>query len=459
MSPSRSRVKHTTIEVEQLESRKLLAAFGTPWPEPHALTISFPEDGVGVGTYSNVARENFDAVAQRQQWQELALRAYQTWSIHADINVGLRNDHGLDFGVPGLSQADPRFGDFRIGAIPQQGVLANVVPFQPLAGTYSGDILLNTNENFQYHDWAGGIAPDMTNQPTDARDLFSVLLHESGNSLGLTDTGAEDAVMFGQYTVPKGVLTQDDIDRIVELYGARTDPYEPYSNDELQIATLIATPIGFLPDSEVISTSGSLNAATDVDYYQVTPLADSDSATIRLRAAGISLLKSKVEILAGNGQVMAAGEASSIFENDLQLHVTGLQSDSPFYVRVSAAAQDIYAVGDYELQIDYRPAATQAADAVAGDYDGGVDSLFANFDLIDAEIGVNDAVVDAQPLPAAAGFDQGSRFELASSVSAAQRSGLLESHGAAKRVRQIDRQFGWRGCGTGHAAGAGCRRI
>ncbi len=408
------------IEVEHLESRKLLAAFGTPWPDPHALSISFPEDGAGVETYSNVLRENFDQVAQRQQWQELALRAFQTWSVHADINVGLRNDHGLDFGTPGLSTSDPRFGDFRIGAIPQTGVLANVVPFQAGAGTYSGDILLNSNENFQYHDWADGVAPDTTNQPADARDLFSVLLHESGNALGLSDDNLSDwTVMFGSYTVPKGVLTQDDIDRIVELYGARSDPYEQTANDQMLVATLVPTPVGFQPDTDVITTSGSLHDDADIDVYNHVPLVGHDQATIRLKAAGISLLMSRVEVLDANGQILASGDANSIFDNDVVLQVSGLQNHSDIYVRVSGATQDLYSVGDYELEIDYRSAATRAADPVPGHYDAGADALFANFALADDEIGGNDSHTTAALAPQAAGFSPDSRYELESAVSSA----------------------------------------
>ena len=414
------RIKNTKVDLEQLESRKLLAAFGTPWPNPHSLTISFPEDGTRVETYSNVLREKFDTVAAREQWQELALRAFQTWSVHADINVGLRNDHGLEFGAPGLSTADPRFGDFRIGAIPQSGVVANVVPFQTVAGTYSGDILLNSNENFLYHEWADGVAPDSTNQPADARDLFSVLLHESGNALGLADNNQREwTVLFGSYTVPKGLLTQEDIDQIVELYGARRDPYEQTTNDELLLATIISTPLGFQPDSDVINTGGSLHGVTDVDYFHIVPLAGHDQATVRLKAAGISLLMSRVEVFDAGGQVIASGDATSIFDNDVVLQLSGLQNTSDIYIKVSGPTQDVYSVGDYGLEIDYRPAAVQAADAVPGHYDAGVDSLFANFDLADGEIGENDSISAAAIPPEAAAFSPRSRYEFESSVSSA----------------------------------------
>ncbi|MGI9470764.1 MAG: hypothetical protein ACR2NZ_04475, partial [Rubripirellula sp.] len=139
-----NRRRSATVDIERLESRDLLAAFGTPWPEPRDLQISFPADGVEVSNLSNDIAQTLDQIAEREAWQELVLRAYQTWAIHADINVGVRNDYDLGFGSPGLLTDDPRFGEFRIGSIPQTGLLASSLPFQTVAGTYSGDLLLNS---------------------------------------------------------------------------------------------------------------------------------------------------------------------------------------------------------------------------------------------------------------------------------------------------------------------------
>ena len=407
------------IEIESLETRRLLAAFETPWPQPRSLTISFPADGTAIGDHSNDIRQTLDAVADRSDWQELALRAFQTWAIHADINVGLRNDHDNDFGAAGLSVSDPRFGDFRIGAFPQVGVLANSIPFQTNAGTYSGDILLNSSEPLNYHDWAGGYGPDPITVASGQRDLFSLLLHESGNSLGLADSSLDWTVMFRQYTVPKGVLSQEDIDSIQALYGARTDPYEQVSNDQLQVATLVPTPVGFQPDSEYIRVSGSLKNASDVDHYEVHPVAGQTEVTIRLKAAGISLVKSQIEVLDAAGSVLAQASADSVFANDNTIQLGDLQNHSVLYVRVTAADSGVYSVGDYQLEVDYRSAAVQASDPVAGGYDSGVDSLLTNFALADTEAGDNDTVASAGDLTMADGFAPQTRYEIVSAVSSA----------------------------------------
>ena len=183
--------------IQSLEDRRLLTVFGNAWPEPRDLTISFPADGVEIGKDQNDVNALLDAIATRQDWQELALRAYQTWAVHADLNVGLRNDYNNDFGVPGKVVGDPRFGEFRIGAFPQTGLIANSVPFQAVAGTFSGDLVLNSNQQFRFHDWSNDEGPDPATIGTNERDLFSLLLHESGNTLGLDDNLLEWTVMYG----------------------------------------------------------------------------------------------------------------------------------------------------------------------------------------------------------------------------------------------------------------------
>ncbi|OYP28319.1 matrixin family metalloprotease [Rhodopirellula sp. MGV] len=263
--------RYSQIKLESLEQRRLLTTFGEAWPNERELTISFPADGVAIGHGENEIDSLLDQVAARQDWQELLLRAYQTWSIHSGFNVGLRNDFDLRFGTPGLTVGDPRFGEFRIGAFPQSGLVASSIPFQAMAGTHSGDLLLNSNQTFTYHDWQDGIAPDpATIEPND-RDLFSLFLHETGNTLGVPDNDMTWSVMFGQYTAPKGSLAQEDVAAIQALYGHRVDPYELVDNGQVQVATLLETPGDFDPASQVLRTRGSLNDGQDIDVYKLSP--------------------------------------------------------------------------------------------------------------------------------------------------------------------------------------------
>ncbi|TWU47252.1 Matrixin [Rubripirellula tenax] len=414
--PKRLRRPHAA-NFETLESRTLLAAFGTPWPEPRDLTISFPADGVAIGNRVNDLAETLDQAGDTQQWQELILRAYQTWAIHADINIGLRNDFDVAFGSHGMTNNDPRFGEFRIGAFPQQGLLASSLPFQSVAGTYSGDLLLNSNQNFKLHDWNDDTGPDTTQWDPLDRDLFSVLLHESGNTLGVDDNLTEWSVMFGQYTVPKGLLSPEDISEIQSLYGLRSDPYEALSNDDVQMATLLPQPINFAPATDVVRTRASIVSATDIDHYKFVPATGQDSVTIKVKSAGISLLRSRLEVIDAAGEVLQSSAAASVFDNDHSITLTGINGSAEIMVRVLADdTDDVYSVGDYVLELDYRSAADQQLDHVPGDYASGADALFTGFDLADPE-DVRQTIASADTVSSTIASTD--RFEVISSVASA----------------------------------------
>lgn len=408
-----------SINFQSLEERRLLAVFGNAWPDARDLSISFPADGVAIDDSANDIGETLDGLATRQQWQESALRAYQTWAVHADINVGLRNDHNTDFGVPGLTTKDPRFGEFRVGAFPQTSVLASSVPFQAVAGTYSGDLLLNSNQQWSFHDWADNQGPDPSTINEGDRDVFTLLLHEAGNTLGLQDTFTDWTVMFGYYNTPKGTLSAEDIASIQALYGARTDPYELVDNGQLHSATIVPIPVGIDLAAEVIRTRGSLLNGSDVDHYKIVPADGYDSATVRVRASGVSLLKSRLEVVDAAGQVIQQADAASVFENDNTLTISGLTGHDELYLRLSALdPSDIYAVGDYLLEVDYRNPAVQATDPTPAAYDAGPDELFTNYALADSEFGENEALDSATTWDASEDLP-GERFELHSSVSSA----------------------------------------
>ncbi len=419
------------LSVEQLEHRRVLATFGTPWPEPRSLSVSFPTDQAAIGAYNNSVREVFDQVTDRREWQEAALRAFQTWAVYADINVGLVPDRGDDFGAVGLSSNDPRFGELRIGAFPQPGVLANAAPYQQRAGTWSGDVLLNTQINYFLGDWDS--SSPITVPAPDARgpaiELYSVLLHEAGNALGIADNNIAGAVMNGNYSGPKGTLKASDIRAIRALYGARRDIYEPVNNNTLGRASRIFNPPGF-NGSEPLSIPGSLNSMTDVDIYRFQPLRNQEKVTVRLWASGISLVKAQLEILDRYGNKLADVKADSIFENNLSLEVGSLKDHSLLYIRVAKNSNDVFAVGDYRLELDYRPADLQPSivppshDADADDDDDtplnyvSVDALFDQVGLLDAELGTNDTLATAIPLDTTPGFLAHTRYELPSALSA-----------------------------------------
>jgi hypothetical protein len=418
------------LAVEPLEDRRQMAAFGTPWPDARSLAVSFPSDGAAIGHYSNSLRETLDQTVDRREWQEAVLRAFQSWAVHANINIGLVPDRGDRFGMPGLTTNDPRFGEFRIGAFPQSAVLANASPFQPTAGTWAGDILLNSNTNLFLGDWNSGSpinVPD-PNEKGPAIELYSLLLHEAGNALGLPDNQIAGSVMNGNYSGPNGFLKSSDVRALRTLYGLRRDPYEPVANNSRSTATRILHPVGY-NRSEPIEIRGSLNTTRDVDFYRITPLRGQETMSIRLWASGISLLKANLEVQDRFGRKIADVKADSIFENNLQIDIGSLRDHSSLFIKVARNSNDVFAIGDYRLDIDYRPTDQQPSlipppyDVNDDDDDDpsvdfvSVDELFSSFGLVDREVGTNDRLDQTTPLLQTTGFLAGSRFELTSSIS------------------------------------------
>ncbi len=436
-STRRSRRNHlqsndiSIVQIEAMEERHLLATFGIPWPEARNLSVSFPTDETTIGAYSNSLRTVLDQVADRSVWQETVLRAFQTWAVQANINIGLVPDRGDALGTVGLANNDPRFGEFRVGAFPQPGVLASALPYQQIAGTWAGDVLLNTQANWFLGDWASGspITVPAPNAKGPAVELFSVLLHEAGNALGVADNNLRNTVMFTDYTTPKGRLTASDITAIRSIYGARRDIYEPVANNTRAAATRIVHPAGYNGQAP-LSVRGSLNTMSDVDFYRFRPLAGRDKVSVRLWASGISLLKAQLEVMDSTGAKIGDVKSDSIFQNNLQLDVGSLNPNQDYFIRVARNTSDVFGIGDYRIDLDYRDPSLQPSivppvwDADAVDEDNqtvdfvSIDQLFSN-GLVSTETNANNTIPTATRLETTPGFLPGSRYEAQASLSSA----------------------------------------
>jgi hypothetical protein len=414
--------------IDVLEDRRVLATFGIAWPEARSLSVSFPSDSASIGAYGNSIRHVFDQVAGRQEWQEAALRAFQTWAVYSNINVGLVPDRGDAFGTVGLGVNDPRFGEFRIGAFPQPGVNASALPFQQIAGTWSGDVLLNTQRHWFLADpKVSTVTVPQPNEKGPGYELFTVLLHEAGNALGVADTTRRGTVMFQNYDGPRRTLVSADISAIRAIYGARRDIYEAKANNSRTAATRIVAPPGY-NGTTPLSVNGSLNTMSDIDFYRFSPVAGQEKVNVRLWAAGISLVKTTLEIQDRFGNKLADVKADSIFDNNLEIEVGSLKDHPELFIRVARNADDVFGIGDYRIELDYRDRSQQPSntppvyDADAVDEDDvpvpyvSLDALFAN-GLVTSERGTNDTLSTATVLESSPGWLVRSRYDVQSALS------------------------------------------
>ncbi len=196
--------------VEGLEARLLLYSdLGDQWTYDSRITYSFMPDGTSVGGVPSVLFQTLNAnyrdgdlgAADRN-------RPRRSGKMSTNVNLALVSDGGEAVGTSGNQQDDPRFGDIRIGAVPlPAGVLAETfLPPPANGGTDAGDILLNSNVNWQINS---------------NYDLMTVVAHEFGHALGLGESSVSTAVMYGTYNGIKQALTSDDIAGIQSIYGTR----------------------------------------------------------------------------------------------------------------------------------------------------------------------------------------------------------------------------------------------
>lgn len=330
---------------ESLEKRDLLATFGVPWPEPSKITLSFAPDGTQVGTQPSALFQTLDSQSAGRDWQLDVLRAFQTWAVNANVNIGLAPDSGLPFGAAGAPAGDASFGDIRIAAVPlADDSVAASMPFAIAAGTWSGDVLLNSRFDF------GGGAPGVES----SFDLFTVMLHEAGHSLGVGGSKSPGSLMREGYGGPQRTISYADGVALRAIYGAR--PHDAYDlairNDSLRTATLLtlAKPV---EDAPMASASADISRMREVDVFKFVATKEAKEMTVFVRTSGVSLLTAKATVLDSRGRAIAAAEAADPRQGDLTLQLDDLVPGQTYYVRISGAGAgaDVFSRGSYRLEL------------------------------------------------------------------------------------------------------------
>jgi hypothetical protein len=418
---------------ERLENRQLLAAFGNAWADPRSISISFPPENTPIGSAQNSLRTTLDAVAPRLEWQTAILRAAQAWSENANINIGLVSDRGDNFGAVGLASNDPRFGEIRVGAFPQSGVIASAVANLPMAGTWGGDILLDSSERWSVSN-SNSQHANTGNNATSAVgtvDLYTIALHEIGHALSIAETTSTSPVMSPRYTGPRNYLTASDIAAIQAVYGVRQDPFEATSNDTVATATALTFDSTATAASR-LQVPGSLKTPSDVDVYSFKALPGKTSATVTLWTAGISLLDAEVEVRGANGGRLGLQRAESIFRNNVRVSLDSLTPGDTYYVTVRKNNNTAFSTGDYRIDLDFRsPSLLGSITPVPHDADPyTVKRRVANTEsaailqalstaIIDPESSLNESPATATALNTALGFSLNTHYEAVGSLASA----------------------------------------
>ncbi len=317
------------------------ATWGIPWADPQHLTISFAPDGTNDMGQPSTLFQMLNYQLGTGTWETTILKAVQTWASKADINVGLVSDGGEPIGEAGAPEGDPRFGDIRISAAPlSPGVVAIGSPYDPSTGTLSGDVILNSNADFNPND-------------PGSYDLYTVLLHELGHSFGFADSSDPSSFMYNLYQGPVTGLAAGAVPALQALYGApvpdasEIGPGNPQNNSPEPLQTNIPNQSG------VATESATLSSNQDADVFKYQPqggVSYASGLNVQVQTGGISLLDPTVTVTNASGQVLGTASASGVLAGGVSLHVNGITPQGTYYVAVTGS-QDVFGVGAFSLTV------------------------------------------------------------------------------------------------------------
>ncbi len=334
---------------DRLEERSLMTVipgydyvlYGTSWPNPNHITYSIAPDGVFWDHGSNNLNATFNArFGTSGSWERQIALALATWESVANINIAPVADGPFDLNTLGLAQGDSRFGDIRLGgySFPDTTVTLAQTYFPPPQGsTAAGDVEINTSMNYNIGS---------------TYDLYSVMLHETGHSLGLNEAPNPAEVMATDYGGLRTGLEPGDIAGIQAIYGARTlDGYQSQG-----IGGGFGNPIdlsGNLASSNQAVISGvSLSSIGSTEYYSfVAPSYASGPLQVTAAAGSISMLSPQISIYNASGTLLAQASNPSAWSDNVTATVPAVVPGQRYYMAVTGDTGTYFDAGAYRLVV------------------------------------------------------------------------------------------------------------
>ncbi len=401
-----------------LDSQGVLAGF-----DPH-FTLSFVDDGVAIGADPSTLNATLDGLATRSEWREAVLRAFQTWAVHTNADIGVVADGGQPFGAPGASQGDSRFGDIRIGATELSAEVGAVsVPIDNVAsGTWLADVLFNTAFDYQNLD-----------------QFLAVAMHEAGNVFGLEDNNTVGSPLNTGVAPTLNDPTATDIALLQSLHGVRSaDASEVHNGDSgpqlLNNNTLAnATKLdvghvtGVGEGSAPTIVYGDIHDNADLDYFVIDPPGDYHGPmTARLRTSGVSLLQPSLMVLNEAGQLVAEESSNTVGGALLSVQLPSVTVGQKYTFRVAGADPGVFGIGGYSLAVTFDGLNAIDEARISEVASGGVYRTLSRDDLaklFDAEDefynddgGTNETASMGTELCTTNGFIEGTRYQTLGSI-------------------------------------------
>ncbi|MFI5455037.1 MAG: matrixin family metalloprotease [Isosphaerales bacterium] len=328
-------------KVEGLEGRLLLySTLGGQWTYDSRITYSFMPDGTSVGGVPSALFQTLNANYPTATWQQQLQVAATLWENVTNVNLSLVADGGQAVGSSGNQQDDPRFGDIRIGAVPlPSGTLAETFVPPPInGGTDAGDILLNSNVNWQINS---------------SYDLLTVVSHEFGHALGLGESTVSQAVMYGTYNGIKQSLVSDDIAGIQSIYGTRQfDQFNTggHRDNTYSTATNINSYVG--SNAQLAIPSLDMTTPGDSEWFFVNvPSTTSGTMTVTVQSSNLSSLAPKLQVYSSSLSLIGQVSAPNTFGATISV-TASVQAGQGYYIKVLAAGGP-GAIGAYGLLANF----------------------------------------------------------------------------------------------------------